>query len=402
MPSAYIKTCGLVFGFLGILFIPIPFNLFPYQAIISNGIFGKLIHYIAIHLFNIEHNYQEISSDSSSMYILILILFCTSLLLSVIVFYNKKWKQNSQKINSFFLTTICYYLALMLFKYGIDKVFKSQFYLPEPNILYTPLGYLDKDILFWSTMGTSYSYNIFMGAIQLLSALLLLVKRTRVIGLLLSCGIFTHIIAINFSFDISVKLYSIFLLMISLLILSPNFYRLYKIFILNRATRLTLSSTSFSIFNHSFRKGFLKTFVILFILLEALFPYLESENFNDDYANRPFLHGAYAVEGNLETPYLSNRPRPNIQRFFIHRNGYIIFQDNNNLMTDYRLTIDNKHFILTDYSLNQQKLTYQYSEKDKTLTLQGIYQGVRHQIKGKVLDWKSLPVMRNKFHWTVD
>jgi len=38
----------------------------------------------------------------------------------------------------------------MLLNYGTDKLFLEQFYKPDANILFTPLGFLDSDILFWS------------------------------------------------------------------------------------------------------------------------------------------------------------------------------------------------------------------------------------------------------------
>src|SRR5205085_9499653 len=109
-----------------------------------------------------------------------------------------------------------YYLCLQLLKYGVDKIFKNQFYLPEPNTLFTPAGMLDKDILYWSTMGTSYGYNIFLGSLEIAAALFILIKRTRLIGLLLSLGILINVTEVNFGFDISVKLFSLFLLFFNL------------------------------------------------------------------------------------------------------------------------------------------------------------------------------------------
>ena len=43
-------------------------------------------------------------------------------------------------------TGVAWFLALQLLQYGFDKVFKHQFYLPEPNTLYTPLGLLPPDL----------------------------------------------------------------------------------------------------------------------------------------------------------------------------------------------------------------------------------------------------------------
>ena len=50
--------------------------------------------------------------------------------------------------------------------YGVQKLLMQQFFTPEANTLYTPLGRLDKDILFWTTMGLSRGYNIFLGVVE--------------------------------------------------------------------------------------------------------------------------------------------------------------------------------------------------------------------------------------------
>ena len=103
-------------------------------------------------------------------------------------------------------------LAFFLLRYGFDKLFKHQFYLPEPNTLYTPVGLLSKDILFWTSMGTSHSYNVFMGLIEIIPAFLLFFKRTRMLGGLISFAVLLNVLMINIGFDITVKILSSFLL----------------------------------------------------------------------------------------------------------------------------------------------------------------------------------------------
>ena len=402
MMARMIRSTAHILALLGVLFIPFPFNIFPYQSTITDAIFGKIILNLSYYLFSTTQDYQEISSDSSSMYILIFILIGLSVILSVVLLPFRKWYEDQDRVLGLIRSILCYYLALQLLKYGADKIFKSQFYLPEPNILYTPLGNLDKDILFWSTMGTSYAYNVFLGSIEMISALLLIYKRTRVIGLLLACGIFTNIIAINFSFDISVKLYSTFLFIISLLALGPIIPSLYKFLTGIGSNSINLAS-SFSFLSKRSR-AFVKISVILLMSVEVFYPNFKSGNFNDDAAPRPFLHGAYAVQEILEVESSSLMSSLPIKRVFIHRNGYIIFQDLDDEMRDFKLDIDliNNQLLLTDYFQDQIKLNYQYSLSDSILGLQYYYQGKEYKLVAKGLDWRSLPALGNVFHWTVD
>ncbi|MFM9944819.1 MAG: hypothetical protein ACKVQB_06255 [Bacteroidia bacterium] len=282
---------------------------------------------------------------------------------------------------------LIYYLALQLIKYGADKLFKTQFYLPEPNILFTPFGQLDKDILYWSTIGTSYSYNLFLGTAEIMAAIFILFNKTRFLGLMLAIGILVNVVAVNFSFDISVKIYSCFLLFISLVLLAPQLKRMYYFFILQKNTSLKTEPTL--IFKNPFLKTCLKIIVMILIFTEAVFPYLKNKNFNDDKATRHFLHGAYQVINNAD-----------FKRFFIHREGHIIFQNTNDEMQDFKLEIDKNtnQFVLTDYELNQTKHPFIWNSKDRILKIQF----EKNKLEAKAIDWKKLPVLQTQFHWTID
>ncbi len=300
---------------------------------------------------------------------------------------NPSWRD---WITPYLRKIFSYYLSLQFMKYGFDKIFKGQFYLPEPNILFTSFGNLDKDIAFWSTMGLSHSYSFFMGLCEVIPALLLLHKKTRTLGLILSLGVLLNIVAINFSYDISVKVYSLFLLALAITALSPQLYALYSFFIQGKNTELQVEENQF-IKNDSLRFG-IKFFVIGMIFLEALFPYIISFNFNDDQANRPYLHGAYKIE-NINPPN-------DIKRFFIHRRGYLIFQNTKDEMSDYSLKINRQEqiFTLTNYHSENFDFNFSFSATDSILTLQKD----SLILKGKMIDWKKMPALQQQFHWSIE
>ena len=204
-----------VFILLGILFIPFTWNLIPFQLGFTQFFFSNFIQLISS-ITESNPILLDFSSDSKSLYLLMLSLVLAGFILAFIIHRLYKDEKKRHRFIENGKTIAVYYLAIVLMKYGFDKLFKAQFYLPEPNILYTPFGKLDKDILFWSTMGTSYSYNLFMGFMEILPGLFLLFKRTREIGLIISFGVLLNVFAINLSFDISVKLFSAFLLLINL------------------------------------------------------------------------------------------------------------------------------------------------------------------------------------------
>ena len=383
------------FALLSIVFIPFPFVFFPYQAMISEGLFGRIIRFFIEIILGIENYHSAIVSDALMMYVLLLLLFMIAVLVSSVVHFFFKNKLPKREIKYILHTVFSYYLALILIKYGTDKLFLGQFYAPEPNILYTPLGYLDRDILFWSTMGTSYAYNVFMGIAEIGAAFLLLFHKTRIVGALFSSAIFINIVAINFSFDISVKLYSSLLLFLSLLILSQFFKQFYHFLLLKQPSQLSDSRPL--LFERSFVRTFVKTFIILFILLEAFYPNLQTKQL-------PFLHGAYQVVSIVQSDKEQNLRSIPFKRIFIHKNHYLIFQDHDDRMSDYKLKIDeiNNRLILTDYTLLKDTLNYQYSATDNSLELMRVIEQKQYKINMQQLKHDTLPIIKHHFHWMID
>lgn len=402
------KASNLLFSFaytfslLFVLFVPFPYHLFPFQEQVNRLLFTKPLIALSPYLFHTRYSSNIISSDSTLMYTLVIVLFITSLIIATFLLRFSETK----KIKFFALirTILFYFLAMQLLKYGFDKIFKTQFYLPEPNTLYTPVGMLDKDILYWSTIGVSHSYNVFTGSLEIIAGLLLLFRRTRVLALVFSIGILLHICALNFSFDISVKLFSLFLLFVSVLLLSPYLKNIYEFFLRKKISDLEDEGNPGLFIRSKHVKTTIKFFVIGLIFMEAIYPAVTSGNFNDDKAERPFIHGAYEVKSIRMKDSLILPNNFPIKKIFIHRNNYIIFQNQQDEMRDYKLEVDQlkNKLVLTDYNLKQTDLTYSYSAKDSILLFDYIEKGLRYQIQTKALDWKKLPALRGGFHFRSD
>lgn len=399
--QGFVYQVVTLFAFLGIVFVPFTFQYNTIQPAITKFFFEDLIHYTALKMGHIVIKNPEISSDSATLYLLYCILFLIAVMAVLLFSFFDFWTKYKHFIFKIIQLIITYYLACVMLKYGFDKIFKSQFYLPEPNTLYTPLGMLDKDILFWSTMGTSYSYNIFMGLMEVLPALLLLYNRTRILGFFILSGVLLNVVVLNFGFDISVKLYSSFLLFLCLLLLSPFLKTIYQFFILQKAAVLNnWTEKNWRISKPV--KLVLKTIVILFIFMESLYPYLLRGQYNDDNVPRNELHGAYEV---LKTePKNTEKGIENqiLKRIFIHRQNYLIFQYQDDTMEDFSLEINStkKQFILKGYNGETIVLNYKYAPATKILELKSVETGI--SIYSKSLEWKKLPLLKPLFHWTVD
>jgi len=125
-------------------------------------------------------------------------------------------------------------LAAAMLSYGIAKVIPSQFPAPLLDRLMQRFGDASPMGLLWTFMGASVPYNIFSGAAEMLGGLLLTMRRTTLLGALVSMGTLVNIVMLNFAYDVPVKIYSSQLLAMAILIALPDIPRLIDFFIRHR------------------------------------------------------------------------------------------------------------------------------------------------------------------------
>lgn len=369
--------CG-VFFLQFILFFPLSF-LNDFQLKITDFIFGNLTGFILEFFFNKKNSRIDYSSDSCSMLVLIIILLLTSLIFSFLI---------KRKCANRFLMIIEYvciiYISVILIKYGVDKIFKTQFSEPESNILFTRFGNLDKDILFWSTMGTSKIYNIIIGSIELFSGALLLFKRSRFLGSLLAIISFSQILIINISFDISVKLFSLILLLMSLFLVRKSEWRLI-LKIIRIPKKTFFDQTSFLPY-----KTFFKILILGTVFIKIGIPYFNNDFDAENKDNSFNLTGAYQVTSS-KSPY---------QYLLFHKDQYLIFMEKSSeKMTAFHYDISfNNQIILQDEQHRISKHFFVKNKKDGTINLFFSNQ----MIHAKAIQYKKMNALQDRFHFLVD
>jgi hypothetical protein len=277
-------------------------------------------------------------------------------------------------------TGAAWLLALHLLEYGFDKVFKAQFYLPEPNTLYTPLGQLPPDLAYWSLLGSSHFYSVFAGLLEVGPGLLLLWGRTRALGAVLAGAVLLNVLALNLGFDISVKLWSGFLLGLALVVAAPGLRALYAGLVQERWRPARVPRPA----GWGGRGvGTLRGLLLALLLLETTGPYLQTGVFNDDAAPRPFLHGAYA----LRTALPAGGTR--LRRLFIHRRGYLIVEDTAGHFHDYPL-----RYAPGSLLLGTRPDTLRYQLAGRYLLLRGRIGPDSGRWRAQPLPWQQLPLLR--------
>lgn len=407
-PQFFLLSTTTLFVGLFVITTLGPLHWMPSLRSSFNGTAMQMVHWSAQIFFGHSNDfYSPISSDSLG-----LLIHCFNLLLLSIVaaFLFLFRMPSSTALDQWYYwlrTFLSYYIALQMLLYGFNKVFKYQFYLPEPNTLYTNVGEIPRDLLFWTVMGTAYGYTVFAGLLEVLAALLLLFRRTRLVGGLLTIILLANISAINFGFNISVKIYTLFYILFTGIILFPHIARLYAFLLQNRWVERSDWEPTYNRFPTRLAYANIKTMIVGLFLLESLYPYFKANNFNDDQHARPAFHGAYEADSFVQSAV--SYPDESIypwrwSKAFVHRRGYFVVQYQNGKTQDYEFTYSEEEgfFELTNTSTQQASRLNYFALPDGSLRLEGVLDKEPLQVFLDKLDWRSLPLLQHEFYWTID
>lgn len=130
-----------------------------------------------------------------------------------------------------------YPLAFTMIEYGVAKFTRVQFGVLPLHQQMTPLGEFSPPALMWAFMSSSYSYRVFAGLAEAIGGALLLWRRTTTLGALIVFAAMSNVLAMNVSYDVSVKMLAGHLVLMSAILLAPEVPRLASIFVLNRPTQ---------------------------------------------------------------------------------------------------------------------------------------------------------------------
>lgn len=354
-----------IFSSLFILTLPMDFFILPEVGNLVNPWVVAFVEWLSNGQVNSTY------SDAVGMVIWTGCLIVTSILFAFIAtLFSKRMVFN---MNQWFKTGVAYYLALILLMYGFNKIFKYQFPFPEPNILFTPLGQLNQDILYWSTMGTSHSFSVFSGIMEVIPAFLLLFRKTRILGAFITFFVLLQVFMINVGFGISVKLYSGFLLTLSFYLLIPYIKQIYLFFTGNESTGMTFERPG------KIRAYFLiKPLIIGLFLIEAMGPAFSVGYFNGDHQPKPPYHGAYTLTENEQ----------DISHIFFHKNNYFITQDKRSVFVSYEYQL---YFSKPTPLIKLFRLTTEIGtlKIEKSTSSAGLYYHFNGTIAGEDVDWQG-------------
>jgi len=305
IPWSIIKKILFRFAFLFfVLYIFFnPNGVFPYFGVAFEyyiTTFHKLIPWIGKHILHLSYDiYTFTNGSGDTTYDYAVLLFLTGMaVLGCLVWTIIDRRRKSYNALYYWLTVIVrYYLAFTMLNYGFGKIFKLQFPFPGPNVLLEAYGNSSPMRLAWAFFGYSEGYNYFTGFCEIISGALLLFRRTTRLGAIFSLAVAGNIMAVNYSFDVCVKLLSTIMVIMAIFLIMQDRKRQIDFFFRNRQT------VPENMFVPRFRKKWgnismvvFKYVILAFVLGAFIYGASSALKKYGENAVKPPLYGIYNVQ----------------------------------------------------------------------------------------------------------
>lgn len=282
--------------------IPFPLSILALSAGVLQyltELFGFLYEGIANAMLDLDYKRPESSGSGDTLlnYIQLCVFVTISLLSTVIWSLVDRGRTNYERLLYWLLVVLRYYLAAVLIGYGFAKIFKTQFPFPPEYRMYQSYGDSSPMGLLWTFMGYSTAYNIFAGLFEAIGGALVLFRRTRLLGSLVIIAVMSHVVILNFAYDVPVKLISTHLLLMSIFLILPDLKRLVKLFILNEAIEpVPIKPVYHNIRSKQFYVA-VKSLTITAIITASTIQVVETRRMMKDYyaSTRESLSGEFEV-----------------------------------------------------------------------------------------------------------
>ena len=132
------------------------------------------------------------SGDTTWNYVQVFCFLVLALAATAIWTFLDRRRADYARLDDWLRVYVRFALSLTMLLYGAIKVIPSQFPAPSLDRLVQPFGDASPMGILWTFMGASAAYTIFSGAREMLGGLLLVARRTTLLGALVSAGVLTQ------------------------------------------------------------------------------------------------------------------------------------------------------------------------------------------------------------------
>ncbi len=396
-----------VIAYLFIHMFPFPFdnipligNVFGYCNLFTDFITKQIANY-GLGIYPFERIEGTSSGDTSFDYVKLLTTLLLAVVTTIILFVFTKKQSNYNKLFAFMLVYARYYLAFYLIGYGFAKTFDIQFQFPDLMTLEQRYGNSSPDHLLWTFMGFSRTYTAFTGWAEVTAGILLLFRKTSVLGCLISFTIMLNIVVLNFCYDVPVKIHSSDMLLITLFILSPNLKRVFNFLVLNKTTEINTPSVELPKRWMQITRLILKP-----ILVVSIFANLLYDNYSLAHAAKPtteinamYKTTLFVLNKDTLPPLITNETRwdkivieSDVIYFFAMRNGF----------ENYLIDVDTLNKTITKRPDGDTSVFFRFKYKnlpDNSFSVSGKFKKDSVYVTFTKKAVKDYPLVSRGFHW---
>jgi uncharacterized membrane protein YphA (DoxX/SURF4 family) len=166
------------------------------------------------------------SGDTTFNYVAVFVFFVVALAVAAIWSLADRRQTDYAVVKDLLRSYLRYVLAFTMLGYGIAKVAWEQNQFPSiaemgSYQLEKTWGDSSPMNVVWAFMGASRAYTVFAGLGEVIGGILLCFRRTATLGALVTLGVMTNVMMLNYCYDVPVKLYSTHLEWMALCIVLP-------------------------------------------------------------------------------------------------------------------------------------------------------------------------------------
>jgi uncharacterized membrane protein YphA (DoxX/SURF4 family) len=402
------------FAYLFLYFFPRPLTYIPYvQKVVAHyqKLWDLIVVWAGKQWFGLEIS-TAVTGSGDKPYdwvrLLCILILAVTVTAVWMTFFRKR--SNDARLQEWLRVYLRFTVSLVMISYGMAKVIPAQFTTEVSfNRLLQPIGETSPMGLLWTFMGATLTYNVFTGAAETLGGLLLVARRTTLLGALVCIGVMANVVMLNFTYDVPVKLLSSHLLLSSILIAAPDLRRLADVFVFNRRSRPAAHRPLIARPALARAARVLWTVCILGFFGLSLYSGLKQakDPMYGNFGPKPPFYGLWyveeiAIDGEIRPPLLTDEQRWRHVIFQYADDVTIYFMDTTKKRKGFEIKLDTsrKTWKLTDYQDPKLKYTFSYQQPAPgLLAIEGRFEGRQVRARLRLADLSEFPILSRGFHW---
>lgn len=401
------------FAYLVLYNLPFPL-VFPSTQKVNelyDGLWKAFVPWVGKQLFGLDITvFPRGSGDTTYNYVQLFCMLVLAAAVTLVWSILDRKRPGYGRLHEWLRVYVRFSLAASMISYGAFKLIPSQFSTPSFNRLFQTYGESSPMGILWTFMGASLAYTMFTGAAEMLGGLLLVARRTTLLGALVCIGVMGNVVMLNLSYDVPVKLYSSHLLAMAVFLALPGLRRLADVLVLNRESEPVRMRPLFE--KELLNRGALAIRTVFVAVLVAQMLYVSYDGAREygHLAPKVPFHGIWNVEeletdGQIRPALLTDKAR--WQRVIFEWEEFVSVHAMDSAQDQFyllKLEAGARKMILTKFKDPKWRSELAFRKLGRKpgpglIELQGMVDGKKVRARLRRVDESSFPLFGRGFHW---